>query len=77
MIAAIRILRLVYGAGLDRLLADRGLRARLGRRLRQIKLSSIWISRREKLDALDLLFGRRALPTELGLAFVGNAGVSR
>lgn len=72
-----RDLRLVYGAGLDRLLADRGLRARLGREIAADQIEQhLDQPAREKLDALDLLFGRRALPTELGLAFVGNAGVS-
>lgn len=72
-----RDLRLVYGAGLDRLLADRGLRARLGREIASDQIEQhLDQPAREKLEALDLLFGRRALPTELGLAFVGNAGVS-
>jgi putative ATP-dependent endonuclease of OLD family len=72
-----RDLRLVYGAGLDRLLADRGLRARLGREIASDQIEQhLDQPAREKLNALDNLFGLRSLPTELGLAFVGNAGVS-
>jgi putative ATP-dependent endonuclease of OLD family len=72
-----RDLRLVYGAGLDRLLADRGLRARLGREIASDQIEQhLDQPARDKLNALDDLFGLRSLPTELGLAFVGNAGVS-
>jgi len=72
-----RDLRMVYGAGLDRLIADRGLRARLGREIASDQLElHLDQQARARLEALDTLFGDRALPTELGLAFVGNAGMS-
>ncbi|AMC35281.1 ATP-dependent nuclease [Janthinobacterium sp. B9-8] len=72
-----RDLRLIQGSGLDRLLADKGLRAKLGRK---IALDSIEDElnpeAQEKLSELDTKFGERALPTELGLGFVGGAGLS-
>ncbi len=72
-----RDLRLVYGAGLDRLLADPGLRARLGKEIAVDKIERhLEPPAQEKLGSLNLLFQQRALPVDLGLAFVGNAGVS-
>lgn len=72
-----RDLRLVQGAGLDRLLADRGLRARLGREIASDRIEEhLEEAAQTKLEQLDELFGERALPTDLGLAFVGNAGMS-
>lgn len=72
-----RDLRLVHGAGLDRLLADKGLRARLGREIAAEGVEGhLEDAAQARLAHLDQLFGARALPTDLGLGFVGSAGLS-
>lgn len=72
-----RDLRLVQGAGLDRLLADRGLRARLGREIASDQIEThLEEDAKTRLGELDDLFSERSLPTNLGLAFIGNAGMS-
>jgi putative ATP-dependent endonuclease of OLD family len=72
-----RDLRLVQGSGLDRLLGDRGLRARLGREIAAETVDHhLDEGANARLSALDHLFRQRSLPTELGLAFTGSAGLS-
>lgn len=72
-----RDLRLVQGSGLDRLLADRGLRSRLGRELatedvkEQLKQEA-----QTALSNLEASFKKRALPTGLGLGITGGSGIS-
>jgi putative ATP-dependent endonuclease of the OLD family len=72
-----RDLRLIQGSALDRLLADKSLRAKLtkeiGERNVEEKLAD---SSKEKLASLDKLFGEQALPTKLGLGLVGGQGFS-
>lgn len=72
-----RDLRLIQGGGLDRLLADKTLRAKLGRK---VALDSVEGELSEeaqiRLAELDTKFGERALPTGLGLGFVGGVGLS-
>lgn len=72
-----RDLRLIQGSGLDRLLADKGLRAKLGRKIALDSVEDeLSPEAQAKLSELDTKFGERALPTELGLGFVGGAGLS-
>lgn len=72
-----RDLRLIQGSGLDRLLADKGLRARLGHRAAQDPVEdALSEEAKTKLDALNSTFSQRALPTNLGLGFVGGVGLS-
>ena len=72
-----RDLRLVQGSGLDRLLADKGLRSRLGRQLatedvkEQLKREAQTV-----LSDLETNFEERALPTGLGLGITGGPGIS-
>jgi len=72
-----RDLRLVQGGALDRLLDDKPLRARLGRKVAidavEGELSE---DARRRLVALDTTFGEKALPQGLGLGFVGGVGLS-
>jgi putative ATP-dependent endonuclease of OLD family len=72
-----RDLRLIHGAGLDRLLADKGLRARLGRNIAAEGVEGHLVDTAQaKLAQLNELFGIRTLPTDLGLGFIGSAGLS-
>lgn len=72
-----RDLRLIQGSGLDRLLADKSLRAKLGRKIALDSVEDqLSPEAQEKLSELDTKFGERALPTALGLGFVGGAGLS-
>jgi putative ATP-dependent endonuclease of OLD family len=72
-----RDLRLVQGSALDRLLSDKGLRSRLGHELavedvkQQLKQEG-----QTALSDLETSFGRRALPTNLGLGITGGPGIS-
>lgn len=72
-----RDLRLIQGSGLDRLLADRGLRGRLTQ-----QLATEDVKNRLKDDAqatlsdLETLFVERALPGSLGLSITGGQGIS-
>lgn len=68
-----RDLRLIAGAGLDRLLADKTLRGRLSRRFATHNVNDdLSVEAKVKLTALDATFGERALPTDLALGFVGG-----
>lgn len=72
-----RDLRLVQGSALDRLLADKGVRARLGQQLAAENISShLSQDAKEKLATLDTTFEVRALPSELGLGLTGGQGFS-
>jgi putative ATP-dependent endonuclease of OLD family len=72
-----RDLRLIQGGGLDRLLADKTLRAKLGRKVALNAVEAeLTLEAQQRLTALDTKFGERALPTGLGLGFVGGPGVS-
>jgi putative ATP-dependent endonuclease of the OLD family len=72
-----RDLRLVQGSSLDRLLNDRGLRARLGREIATDSVDRhLQPDSRARLEDLDRDFTARQLPGQLGLAFTGSSGVS-
>lgn len=72
-----RDLRLVQGSGLDRLLADKGLRGRLGQELAAEDVNKhLKDEAKTVLSALDTSFGKRALPTQLGLGITGGPGIS-
>lgn len=72
-----RDLRLVQGSNLDRLINDRGLRARLGRQLAADSIDRhLDLEPRTRLQLLDEQFVERKLPNQLGLAFTGSAGQS-
>lgn len=72
-----RDLRLVQGSGLDRLLADKGLRSRLGR---QLAIENVKDQLKQEaqtaLSGLETSFEQRALPTGLGLGITGSPGIS-
>lgn len=72
-----RDLRLIQGSNLDRLINDRGLRARLGHELAADSVDRhLDAEPRARLQLLDEQFVARRLPTQLGLAFTGSAGQS-
>ena len=72
-----RDLRLVQGSNLDRLLNDRGLRARLGREFAADAVDQhLEAEPRARLAQLGTQFTARQLPSQLGLAFTGSAGQS-
>jgi len=72
-----RDLRLVYGSALDRLLADRGLRARVGRRLAEIDLQeNLSEEAHTALSALDETLKRESLPHDLELGLTSSQGLS-
>lgn len=72
-----RDLRLIQGSALDRLLADRTLRAKLARELGEEQVDAhLAEAAKAKLAALDTLFGEEALPVGLGLGLVGGQGFS-
>lgn len=72
-----RDLRLIQGGALDRLLDDKPLRARLGRKVALDAVEGeLSEEARQRLRTLDTTFGERALPQGLGLGFVGGAGLS-
>ncbi len=72
-----RDLRLVQGSGLDRLLADKGLRSRLGQQLATEDVKEhLKEEAKAALSELDTNFGKRALPTQLGLGVTGGPGIS-
>ena len=72
-----RDLRLVYGSALDRLLADKGLRARVGQRLAEIDLqASLSEEAREALRKLDKTLKQESLPHNLELGLTSSHGLS-
>jgi putative ATP-dependent endonuclease of OLD family len=72
-----RDLRLVYGSALDRLLADKGLRARIGQRVSEIDLAAHLSDEAEKaLAKLDAALKKDALPSSLDLGLTSTQGLS-
>jgi putative ATP-dependent endonuclease of OLD family len=72
-----RDLRLVQGGALDRLLTDKGLRAKLGYNIGQTSVQDALSSEAcVKLNALDQSFDKSGLPSGLQLGFVGAPGLS-
>ncbi len=72
-----RDLRLVQGSALDRLLSDRGLRARLASDLaKQGVKDELTDDARTALTALDATFRKEGLPEKLDLAMTGGQGLS-
>jgi putative ATP-dependent endonuclease of OLD family len=70
-------LRLVQGAALDRLLADKTLRARLGSAVSDLNLKEkLTKESSSSLDALNALFTSNALPKGLSLGFLSSPGQS-
>jgi putative ATP-dependent endonuclease of OLD family len=72
-----RDLRLVQGSALDRLIADKGLRSRLGGKLGQDKISAeLKTDAQSKLAELSTSFQDHALPGGLDLGLTGGQGLS-
>lgn len=72
-----RDLRLVYGSALDRLLADKGLRARIGQRVSDIDLAAnLGDKAKEALGKLDETLKNEALPSKLDLGLTSSQGLS-
>jgi putative ATP-dependent endonuclease of OLD family len=72
-----RDLRLVQGSALDRLLSDKTLRSRLGRKLAENNIDEELESEaRKKLEILDEAFEQQALPYGLSLGLTGGQGLS-
>lgn len=72
-----RDLRLVQGGSLDRLLADKSLKAKLGRKVAlESYEDQLGDDAQGRLGSLDTLFRERALPNGLGLGFIGGVGIS-
>jgi putative ATP-dependent endonuclease of the OLD family len=68
-----RDLRLIQGAALDRLLADKTLRSRLGKLFRRSDVEQeLNDDAKVKLNELDEAFRENALPVELGLGLTGG-----
>lgn len=72
-----RDLRLVYGSALDRLLADKGLRARIGQRVSEIDLQdNLGEDAKEALEKLDKSLKEESLPNKLELGLTSSQGLS-
>ena len=72
-----RDLRLVYGSALDRLLADKGLRARIGQSVSEIDLAEkLADEASQALSKLDEALKREALPNKLDLGLTTSQGLS-
>ena len=72
-----RDLRLVQESGLDRLLADNGLRSRLAKQLATEDVKGhLKDEAHTALSDLETSFAMRALPTKLGLGITGGPGIS-
>ncbi len=72
-----RDLRLVYGSALDRLLADKGLGARVGRRVAETQLQEdLSEEAREALRELDERLKKESLPHNLELGLTSSQGLS-
>jgi len=70
-------LRLVQGSALDRLLQDRGLRAKLGYELSEDDVRNVLSEEsKRKLADLETAFKSRTLPADLGLGITGGPGLS-
>lgn len=72
-----RDLRLIQGSALDRLLADKTLRSRLGHKLAEQDVEAeLAADAKTKLEELEKAFQESALPTGLGLGLTGGQGLS-
>lgn len=72
-----RDLRLIKGSALDRLLADKSLRAKLAKEIGEKNVEDkLADPSKEKLADLNKQFDKQALPTKLGLGLVGGQGFS-
>lgn len=72
-----RDLRLVYGSALDRLLADKGLRARIGQQVSEIDLQSkLSDDAKKALAKLDASLKKESLPNNLELGLTTSQGLS-
>jgi putative ATP-dependent endonuclease of OLD family len=72
-----RDLRLIQGSALDRLVADKTLRSRLGQKLGEGKIEEhLKDTSKTSLESLDTTFKSQALPTGLGLGLTGGQGLS-
>lgn len=72
-----RDLRLVYGSALDRLLADKGLRARIGQKVSDIDLQGqLGEEAVESLKKLDDALKKESLPHKLELGLTSSQGLS-
>lgn len=72
-----RDLRLVYGSGLDRLIADLALRARIGQQISEVRLEPLLSTDgQEAMENLDERLASAALPHELTLGLTTSQGLS-
>lgn len=72
-----RDLRLVQGSALDRLLADKTLRSRLGHELAtEDATGHLTAEAKTALSTLETRFSENALPAKLGIGITGGAGFS-
>jgi putative ATP-dependent endonuclease of OLD family len=72
-----RDLRLVYGSALDRLLSDKGLRARVGQKIADINIGeTLNADGKNALGLLDDKFKKEALPNILELGHTSSQGIS-
>ena len=72
-----RDLRLVYGSALDRLLADKSLRARIGKEVAGLNLhDSLNDKGKEAIESLDVRMAAAALPGDLRLGLTTSQGLS-
>ena len=72
-----RDLRLVYGSALDRLLADKGLRARIGQKVSEIDLQdNLGEDAKSSLQRLDDILKEDSLPNKLELGLTSSQGLS-
>ena len=72
-----RDLRLVYGSALDRLLSDKGLRARIGQHVSEIDLQDKLSSdAKDALNKLDTSLKGESLPNKLELGLTSSQGLS-
>jgi len=72
-----RDLRLVYGSALDRLLSDKGLRARIGQHVSEIDLQDkLSKGAKKALGKLDTALKAESLPNKLELGLTSSQGLS-
>jgi putative ATP-dependent endonuclease of OLD family len=72
-----RDLRLVQGSALDRLISDKTLRSRLGKKLGEVNIEQeLKQDAQSRLGILEKAFGEYGLPTGLHLGMTGGQGLS-
>ncbi|MCU7917996.1 MAG: ATP-binding protein [Candidatus Thiodiazotropha sp. (ex Epidulcina cf. delphinae)] len=72
-----RDLRLVYGSALDRLLSDKGLRARIGQHVSSIDLhDKLSDDAKKAIEKLDTSLKAESLPNKLELGLTSSQGLS-